>query len=65
LATDVFTFNFIFRFFETRDLFGIALGLIHANPVDSDTLEEDYDNMPALEDDLTENYWRDGLKSKL
>jgi hypothetical protein len=65
LATDVFTFNFIFRFFETRDLFGIALGLIHANPVDSDTLEEDYDDMPALEDDLTENYWRDGLKSKL
>ncbi|KAJ7813041.1 hypothetical protein B0H14DRAFT_2855269, partial [Mycena olivaceomarginata] len=53
------------EFFKTCDLLGIALGLIHVNPVDSDTLEENYDDMPALEDDLTENYWCNGLKSKL
>ncbi|KAJ7817191.1 hypothetical protein B0H14DRAFT_2602194 [Mycena olivaceomarginata] len=54
------------RFFETSDLFGISLGLIHANPVDSNALEEDYDDMPALEDDLSDNSCCvDSLKSKL
>ncbi|KAJ7801659.1 hypothetical protein B0H14DRAFT_2615097 [Mycena olivaceomarginata] len=51
------------QFFETSDLFGLALGLIHASPVDNDTLEEDYDNMPALEDDVSVNSC--SLKSKL
>ncbi|KAJ7363876.1 hypothetical protein DFH08DRAFT_798339 [Mycena albidolilacea] len=51
-------------FFETSDLFGIALGLIHTNPVDSDAVEEDYGDMPALEGDLSNNSCVDSLKSK-
>jgi hypothetical protein len=45
------------------NLFGLALGLIHASPVDNDTLEEDCDDVPALEDDVSVNSC--SLKSKL
>ncbi|KAJ7835679.1 hypothetical protein B0H14DRAFT_2590149 [Mycena olivaceomarginata] len=52
-----------FRFFETSGLLGVALGLIHASPVDIDSPEEDYNDMPALEDDVSSNSC--SLKSKL
>ncbi|KAJ7307861.1 hypothetical protein DFH08DRAFT_823947 [Mycena albidolilacea] len=52
--------------FKTSDLFGIALGLIHASPMNSDALDENYDDMPALEDDLSDTSWcGSSLKSKL